>query len=102
MLSCARPGVDNGDQVEVQFAVPGKKGQTRVLIPVEVEPHPVFRREGADVHITLQLKLSQVRAGACLREAFRVSSVCLWARRRGVSRPVRVDDETMPSGWLGV
>lgn len=57
---CVCPGVDNGDQVEVQFAVPGKKGQTRVLIPVEVEPHPVFRREGADVHITLQLKLSQV------------------------------------------
>lgn len=34
-----------GDQIEVQINLPGKRGATRIAIPVEVAPHPVFRWE---------------------------------------------------------
>lgn len=48
-------GVDTGDQIEVQLAGGGgKRPAMRIAIPIEVEPHPVFRcgaawggREGA-------------------------------------------------------
>jgi len=37
-------GVDTGDQIEVQLAGGGQKRTSmRVAIPIEVEPHPIFR-----------------------------------------------------------
>lgn len=38
------PGVDTGDTIEVQLAGTGqRRASMRVAIPIEVEPHPIFR-----------------------------------------------------------
>jgi len=60
-------GVDNGDQVEVAINLPGKRGgtsTTRLAIPIEVEPHPVFRREGSDIAVTHDVPLVSALLGS--------------------------------------
>ena len=38
----------------------------RVAVPIEVEPHPVFRREGADIVTVADLTLPQAMLGSSL------------------------------------
>jgi len=58
------PGVDTGDQIEVQLAGSGQKRTSmRVAIPIEVEPHPIFRRDGPDVYVTQDVPLVKALLG---------------------------------------
>ncbi|KAJ9505649.1 hypothetical protein QJQ45_008447 [Haematococcus lacustris] len=43
------PGVDTGDQIELQVSVPGKRSTVRLNIPVEVAQHPIFTASQADL-----------------------------------------------------
>ena len=52
-------GIDTGDQIQVETSL-GPKQRVRVAVPIEVEPHPVFRREGADILSFADLTLPQV------------------------------------------
>lgn len=50
------PGVETG----VTFRVRGGDSQENLTIRVEVLDDPVFRREGADVHVNVPISISQV------------------------------------------
>lgn len=63
-------GVAPGDQIELQVPIEtadraGRRqaGRARVVLNVEVEPHPLFRREGNDIHIKHDLRLSEALLG---------------------------------------
>ncbi|KAF5836754.1 molecular chaperone [Dunaliella salina] len=57
-------GIDTGDQIEVQLAGGGQKRTSmRVAIPIEVEPHPIFRRDGPDVYVTQDVPLVKALLG---------------------------------------
>jgi DnaJ-class molecular chaperone len=57
-------GVSSGETISVPAAAPGAPGgRIRVLLRVEVEPHPLFRREGAHVHTTLDMRLGEALIG---------------------------------------
>ena len=56
-------GVDNGDQVQMEVSL-GPRQKMRVAVPIEVEPHPVFRREGLDILSAADLTLTQALMGA--------------------------------------
>eukprot|EP00798_Chlamydomonas_sp_ICE-L_P021481 gene21481-28456_t len=56
-------GVDSGDQIEVQVAMEGRRQRVRLTIPIDVEPHPVFRRQGTDIHTSQELTLAEALLG---------------------------------------
>ena len=56
------PGVDNGDQIQIEVGL-GPRQKMRVAVPIEVEPHPVFRREGLDILSAADLTLTQALLG---------------------------------------
>lgn len=56
------PGVENGDQVQIEVFL-GPRQKMRVAVPIEVEPHPVFRREGMDILSAADLTLTQALMG---------------------------------------
>jgi DnaJ-class molecular chaperone len=58
-------GIDSGDQIQIETMF-GPKQRVRVAVPIEVEPHPVFRREGPDIIITADLTLTQAMLGTQL------------------------------------
>ncbi|KXZ41384.1 hypothetical protein GPECTOR_504g468 [Gonium pectorale] len=64
-------GVDSGDVLEttVDLAGPGRRASPKltVHVPVDVAPHPVFRRQGSDVLSSLELPLSSALLGATIR-----------------------------------
>ena len=64
-LSLRHAGIDSGDQIQVETTM-GPKQRVRVAVPIEVEPHPVFRREGADIFTFADLTLPQSMLGSTL------------------------------------
>ncbi|KAL6764863.1 molecular chaperone [Haematococcus lacustris] len=60
------PGVDTGDQIELQVSVPGKRSTVRLNIPVEVAQHPIFTREGPDIHMQHSLPLAAALLGTTI------------------------------------
>ena len=58
-------GIDTGDQIQVETVL-GPKQRIRVSVPIEVEQHPVFRREGSDVITVADLSLPQAMLGSTL------------------------------------
>ncbi|GLC34937.1 hypothetical protein PLESTB_001180300 [Pleodorina starrii] len=65
------PGVDTGDMVEtaVDMPGPGRRASARMVlnIPIEVQPHPTFRRDGCDIASTLQVPLTDALLGTTAR-----------------------------------
>ncbi|GFR48016.1 hypothetical protein Agub_g9846 [Astrephomene gubernaculifera] len=65
------PGVDTGDVLETQvdLAGPGRRASPKMVVtfPIEVLPHPKFRREGSDIYSPLELPLSQALLGTTVR-----------------------------------
>jgi molecular chaperone DnaJ len=59
-------GVDTGDRVAIETSLGPKQPRVRIAVPIEVEPHPVFRRDGLDVRTVAELSLSQALMGANL------------------------------------
>eukprot|EP00798_Chlamydomonas_sp_ICE-L_P019953 gene19953-26661_t len=60
------PGVDDGDQIEVQVAMEGRRHHIRIAIPVNVEEHPIFTREGLDILMSQALPLVQAMLGTTI------------------------------------
>ncbi|KAG2430612.1 hypothetical protein HXX76_010130 [Chlamydomonas incerta] len=65
-------GVDTGDVLETQVELPTPGRRTAstkmtVSFPIEVMPHPKFRRQGSDIVASLELPLSQALMGATVR-----------------------------------
>ncbi|KAG2485242.1 hypothetical protein HYH03_016028 [Edaphochlamys debaryana] len=64
-------GVDTGDVLETQvdMAGAGRRASPKlsVTFPIEVLPHPKFRRQGADIYTSLELPLSQALLGTTVR-----------------------------------
>ncbi|KAG2446558.1 hypothetical protein HYH02_008545 [Chlamydomonas schloesseri] len=65
-------GVDTGDVLEtqVELPTPGRRtasAKMTVSFPIEVMPHPKFRRQGSDIFASLELPLSQALLGATVR-----------------------------------
>ncbi|GAX73970.1 hypothetical protein CEUSTIGMA_g1420.t1 [Chlamydomonas eustigma] len=58
-------GIDSGDQIQIETTF-GPKQRVRVAVPIEVEPHQIFRREGPDILITADLNLTQAMLGTQL------------------------------------
>ncbi|KIY91469.1 Chaperone protein dnaJ [Monoraphidium neglectum] len=59
-------GVDSGQtiQARVPASAPGAPGgRMRILLRVEVEPHPLFQREGVHVHSSLEMRLAEALLG---------------------------------------
>ncbi|KAI8464038.1 MAG: HSP40/DnaJ peptide-binding protein [Monoraphidium minutum] len=57
-------GIDSGQTIQVPAPAPNAPGgRMRILLRVEVEPHPLFRREGVHVHTTLDMRLSEALLG---------------------------------------
>ncbi len=61
------PGVQNGEQIRI----PGQGNAGRVggpagdlYLTVDVEPHPLFRREGQDLHLDVPVALHEMALGA--------------------------------------
>lgn len=61
------PGIESGKQIRLR----GQGGEGHggaepgdALIAIEVEPHPHFRREGADIHLALPVTLAEAVLGA--------------------------------------
>ncbi|MGE0725371.1 MAG: DnaJ C-terminal domain-containing protein [Alphaproteobacteria bacterium] len=62
------PGADDGLQLRLrgQAASPfGPAGD--VYVTIEVEPHPVFSRQGDDIHSTVPVSLGEAVSGATIR-----------------------------------
>jgi len=60
-------GIDNGDQIEVQVNLSTRRAsRSRLSIPIEVEPHPVFQRQGADVSVSTELPLTRALLGTTI------------------------------------
>ncbi len=61
------PGVDNGTRLRIAEAgQPGENGGPPgdLLVYVHVRPHPVFRRDGADLHVERKIGFAQAALGA--------------------------------------
>ena len=57
-------GVDSGEAIQVQASVPNAPGgRLRVLLRLEVDPHPLFQREGAHIHSHVDLRLGEALLG---------------------------------------
>lgn len=54
------PGVRDGEQLRLT----GRGGHHAVKLTVRVEPHPVFRREGEDLHLDLPVTVAEAYRGA--------------------------------------
>ncbi|GLI61450.1 hypothetical protein VaNZ11_003841 [Volvox africanus] len=65
------PGIDTGDMVEtaVDMPGPGRRASARMVltIPIEVQPHPTFRRDGCDIATALQIPLTDALLGTTVR-----------------------------------
>lgn len=63
------PGVDNGVRIKLpgQGEVgPGGGPEADLYVEIVQEPHPLFRREGDDLHCTLQLPMTAAALGTTL------------------------------------
>lgn len=49
--------------VQVSAQVPGQQQAIKVMLAIEVEPHPEFSRRGFDIIYPLTLRLSEALAG---------------------------------------
>ena len=63
-------GVDNGDRI--RLAGEGEAGPTGtppgdLYVEVRVRPHPIFERDGDDLHCEVPIRLSQAALGATVR-----------------------------------
>jgi hypothetical protein len=57
-------GIDTGSTIQVTTPSGGANApRMRVLLRVEVESHPVFRRDGPDIHISHDMRLAQALLG---------------------------------------
>ncbi|GBF98383.1 molecular chaperone [Raphidocelis subcapitata] len=57
-------GVDSGQTIQVPAPAPDAPGgRLRVLLRVEVEPHPLFQREGMHIHSSLDMRLAEALLG---------------------------------------
>lgn len=58
-------GVDNGVNLRISkkghFSPTGPPGD--LMLSVKVKPHPVFKRDGSDIHTDLYINLSQAVLG---------------------------------------
>ncbi|MEQ9225638.1 MAG: DnaJ C-terminal domain-containing protein [Parvibaculum sp.] len=61
------PGIESGKQIKLR----GQGGEGHggaepgdALVAIEVEPHPHFRRDGADIHLALPVTLAEAVLGA--------------------------------------
>lgn len=64
------PGVDTGGRIRLAGqGGPGREGGPAgdLILHVEVHPHPLFRRSGRDVEITLPVTVLEAMAGAAVR-----------------------------------
>ncbi|KAG1666543.1 hypothetical protein FOA52_014440 [Chlamydomonas sp. UWO 241] len=59
-------GVDTGDQIQIETSLGPRQQRVRLAVPIEVESHPVFRRDGVDVLTVADLSLVQALLGATL------------------------------------
>lgn len=65
---------------------PGRRASAKLVVtfPIEVLPHPRFRREGSDIHTTLELPFvesllgSTVKVGVLARACRHVARVSGW------------------------
>jgi DnaJ-class molecular chaperone len=61
-------GVETGTQMRLKGkGQPGSGGAGDALVTIEIEPHPVFRREGDDVRLELPVTLDEAVRGAKVR-----------------------------------
>lgn len=58
-------GIDSGDQIQIETNL-GPRQRMRLAVPIEVEPHPVFRRDGPDILSTASLSLPQALLGTTI------------------------------------
>lgn len=61
------PGIEDGQQIRLKgLGHPGMNGQPAgdALVEITVTPHKHFRREGADIHLDLPLRLDEAVLGA--------------------------------------
>jgi curved DNA-binding protein len=61
------PGADTGSRLRVAgLGLPGRAGGPPgdLVIEVRVRPHPYFRREGLDLHVTLPVTVDEAYSGA--------------------------------------
>lgn len=83
------PGADGGE--------PGD-----ALIEIRVEPHPIFRREGADIHVDLPISLGEAVHGAKVTvETVDGSVVLTIPAGTGGARPLRLKGRGAPDGQGG-
>lgn len=96
------PGVDNGSQVRLPGAGnAGRRGGPSgdFVLTIELEPHPVFRREGEDLHCSVRVGLIEAAMGGHVDVATPDGPVTIEVpagtqhgqrfrlRKRGVPRP---------------
>lgn len=61
-----RPGVENGERIRLRERGPRRPGGTRADLVVElnVPPHPLYRREGKDLHLRVPITILEAVEGA--------------------------------------
>ncbi|MCC7275849.1 MAG: J domain-containing protein, partial [Alphaproteobacteria bacterium] len=62
------PGTESGQQLRLRGQAPSLMGDAGdVYVVIEVEPHPTFTRDGADIHATVPVTLGEAVLGATIR-----------------------------------
>ncbi|MGE0715556.1 MAG: DnaJ C-terminal domain-containing protein [Alphaproteobacteria bacterium] len=62
------PGTEDGQQLRLRGQAPSMLGASGdVYVVIEVEPHPVFRRDGADIDATVPVTLAEAVLGGTIR-----------------------------------
>lgn len=77
------PGVDNSDTLNLPrngAAHPGGKKPGDLLIQIKVQEDPVFRREGADIHVDTVLSVTQAILGGTIQVPTLTGDVVLKVR----------------------
>lgn len=62
-------GTEDGRQLRLRGQAPQGLGGGDVYVVIEVEPHPQFTRQGADIHSTVPVTLPEAVMGATIRVA---------------------------------
>lgn len=60
------PGVEEGQKIRVRGRGPGSNGGSpgNLILVCRIDPHPYFRREGADVYVDVPVSVTEATLGA--------------------------------------
>lgn len=56
--------MDTGQTVQMRVPIPGgKNASIMLMMRVEVQPHPTFRQQGNDIHVTQEMPFVEALLG---------------------------------------